>query len=373
MKDKMEIIKSTLNENNENLNLERRSFLRNMAIIGAGIPLMGSVLTACNSDGSTVTATSTNSSDNTEKSDITVTTEPFDVAIVSKAASASLNITEGIETLISLMQEAKNNGARLIVCGELWLPGYPVDLNFDSNWISQNWSNYVSNSITVGDSNWQSILDAAANIGIYVSFGFSEIESGYAYISQALIDDSGTLLYNRRKVRPSGTERQCWSDANMSDNLKVVSTPLGRISMLNCWDHLRPQSTYNVMAQLPNIHICSWPYIYTTTSSTQWWEREEVAHTAASYFSQLSGAYVLLPGVGHTGVYVHSVKQAELLAESEENILYYTITPDNWDANATGSTTSEFSYGVLQLLSSNYPGEKTTDTEHSTLNMVPIV
>jgi aliphatic nitrilase len=141
--------------------------------------------------------------------------------------------------------------------------------------------------------------------------------------------------------------------------------------MLECWDHLRPQSTFNIMAQLPNVHVCAWPYTPAPGATAQFWEREEVAHTAAAYFSQLSGAYTLLTCVGHVAVYRNSVKLAELAAGSVESILYYTITPSNW-SGATGNATSEFSYGVLQLLSDNYPGEKAADTEHGSLKLVPL-
>jgi aliphatic nitrilase len=259
----------------------------------------------------------------------------------------------------------------MMVCGELWLPGYPVALNFQSDWKAANWANYVANSMTVGDANWLKILAAVKEVGLYLSFGFSELDGNHAYMGQALIGPDGTLIYKRRKVRPSGGERAYWSDAPMAGNLSAVTTTLGRISMLECWDHLRPQSTFNIMAQLPNVHICAWPYIPANTDSTQWWERAEVAHTGAAYFSQLTGAYTLLAGVGHVGVYRHSRKLAELTADATDSMLFFTITPDNW-SGATGSTTSEFSYGVLQLLSNSYPGEKVADAEHGTLTMNPL-
>lgn len=336
---------------------QRRLLLRGMA---AAVPLFSTMLAGCGGANATTTPY--------DASNITITTDPYKVAIVGKEASANLNLAEGLVKLIALMQEAKNSGARLIVCGELWLPGYPIQLNFQSDWKQTNWANYVANSITIGDANWLRILDAARSIGIYLSLGFSEIDGNYAYMAQVLIADDGTLIYKRRKIRPSGGERDYWSDAPMAANLQAVTTPLGRITMLECWDHLRPQSTFNIMAQLPNVHICAWPYIPATTPTTQFWEREEVAHGAAAYFSQLTGAYTLLPGVGHVAVYKNSVKVAEMLASDSAAILYYAITPDNW-AGTTGSTTSEFSYGILQLLSDNYPGSRVADTEHGTLKL----
>lgn len=331
----------------------------------SGIPFIASGLTGCG-------GASAAEVDEQPVSSVEITSTPFSVAVVSAEASPELNITAGITKLIALMQEAKSAGARLITCGELWLPGYPVQLNFQADWRDTNWASYVENSITVGDANWLRIVTAARDIGIFVCFGFSEIDGNYAYISQALIGEDGAVLAKRRKVRPSGSERNFWSDAPMEGNFPVVTTALGRISMLACWDHLRPQSTFNVMAQLPNIHVCAWPYVGETTASTQWWEREEVAHTAAAYFSQLTGAVTVLPAVGHIGVYERSQKKAVLLAGSGQSMLLYTVNPTGW-SGASGNTNSEFSYGVLQMLSENYPGQKVADPERSVLRLNPLV
>lgn len=341
----------------------RRLLMQGMAL---SVPALSSLLSGCGgANAATATAAAPSATP------VQITNEPYSVAIVSKEASASFDITVGIDRMIALMREAKGNGARLVVFGELWLPGYPVALNFQGDWAATSWPHYVANSITVGDSNWQRIVEAARTIGIYVSLGFSEIDGKYAYMAQALIADDGALLYKRRKIRPSGSERSYWSDAPMAENLQAVTTPLGRFTMLECWEHLRPQSTFNIMAQLPNVHICAWPYIPATTAATQFWEREEVAHTAAAYFSQLTGAYTLLPGVGHVAVYRNSVKVAELEGNAGAPMLYFTIKPDNW-TGATGNTTSEFSYGIAGLLAEHYPGDKVADAEHGTLKLNPL-
>lgn len=338
---------------------KRRLFVQTMAL---SVPALSSLLAGCGG------ASAATSGPVAAATPVAIGNTPYSVAIVAKEASAAFDITAGIDRMIALMREARSSGARMIVFGELWLPGYPVALNFQTDWAATSWPHYVANSITVGGPHWQRIVDAARTAGIYVSFGFSEIDSGYAYMAQALLGDDGALLYKRRKIRPSGSERNYWSDAPMAPNLQAVTTSLGRITMLECWEHLRPQSTFNIMAQLPNVHICAWPYMPAATANAQSWEREEVAHTAAAYFSQLTGAYTLLPGVGRVAVYRNSVKLADLAGNAAASMLYFTITPDNW-SGATGSATSEFSYGVAALLAENYPGEKVADTEHANLKL----
>lgn len=351
----------------KSLLLNRRNWLKGATLLAT--PALSSLVSGCGGAEAAQVAATADST--TTTSSVTITSEPYAVAIVAKEASAALDINVGIAKLISLLAEAKAGGAKLMVCGELWLPGYPVNLNFQSDWKATNWANYVANSVTVGDANWLKILAAVKDAGLYLSFGFSELDGNHAYMAQALIGPDGTMVYKRRKVRPSGGERAYWSDAPMASNLQAVTTELGRITMLECWDHLRPQSTFNVMAQLPNVHICAWPYIPANSATTQWWERSEVAHTGAAYFSQLTGAFTLLAGVGHVGVYRNSVKLAELTADAADNMLFYTVTPNNW-SGATGSSTSEFSYGVLQLLMNSYPGDKVADGEHGVLTMNPL-
>ena len=356
---------------------ERRRFIKAATLTGVSVPVLGSLLAGCNDGNNTSTAeVSGETTENTKQEyDFEITSEPYKVALVGARASDSFDLQEGISSMINLMDRAKSEGASLIAFGELWLPGYDKGLNADPDWMNTGWPNYVANSITVGDANWATILDAAASIGIYLSFGFSELsdDGRYAYMAQALIADDGQVIYKRRKIRPSGSERAYFSDDVMSENLKVSGTRLGRISMLECWEHLRPQSTFNIMAQKPHLHICAWPYSEETTETTQFWEREEIANSAAAYFSILTSSIVLMPCEGMPAVYVNSVKQAGFTNNNESDLLFYEINPGaNWDVNDSGDTQGEFSYGVLQLLAENYPGDKVDDDEHGKLNLVPL-
>ena len=352
----------------------RRQLLRGLSLAVA--PIAASTLTACGGasaaepDSTPVAADTPTTTTTTDPAPVTITTTPYKVAMIGRIGSARFNLDEAINTLIAFMGEAKANGASLVTAGELYLPGYDPDLNYTTDWATRMWPTYKLNSITVGDSNWLRILAAAQSIGIAVNFGFSERADQYYYMSQALIGDDGTVWYKRRKIRPSGSERRYWSDDVMNGNLSVTTTKLGRISMLMCWDHLRPQSTFNVMAQSPNVHICAWPYTRETASSTPGWDRQEVAHTAAAYFSQLSGAFTLLTTVGYCAVFRSSVMVAQLTPSDAASMLYYTITPGRW-TGSTGSTTSEFSWGVLQALNDNYPGQRVADSDHGVLNLVP--
>lgn len=302
----------------------------------------------------------------------TLSRDPYKVALVHVAADPRFRIEPGVEHFIELMRAAKAGGASLIACGELWLPGYPRDLNFQSDWKVRHWADYVANSITIGDARWEAIRGGARAIGIHVAFGFSEIAGNRAYMSQALIDDHGKVVLLRRKVRPSGSERNFWSDDAMAPNLKVAGTRLGRISILECYDHLRPQSVFPVMAQLPNLHIAAWPLLPRTTPDVQWWERTEVGYTAAAYASLTSGAVTLVPSVGCSAVFEKGVMVAQVEPESSEPLLFHTVLPDDSWTGRTADPKGEYSYGIARLVIRNHPGPLVRDAEHERLNLVPL-
>jgi predicted amidohydrolase len=94
---------------------------------------------------------------------------------------------------------------------------------------------YAEASLVVNSTQWNSLIQAAVSNKVYLGLGFSERAGDYIYMGQALIGPTGAVLLHRHKLRPSGSERALWSDGTLQE-LEVVSTPIGRISMLECWE-----------------------------------------------------------------------------------------------------------------------------------------
>lgn len=225
---------------------------RRSVLLGLGA---ASVLGAAGSIGGAFRASPAQAAD---AAPVDITTAPFTVAAV-RASSVQFDLVKSIAKAGVLIAAAAAKGAKLIVFGELWLPGYPIALNFDSTWTTTQLPAYAAQSITVGDRNWKALRLLADKFNVYVSIGYSERAGDSLYMGQALFGPDGTPLIVRRKVRPSGSERAIWSDDDMSQ-LKVVPTTIGRVGMLECWEHLHPQMTFNELAQKPSIHIAAWPY-----------------------------------------------------------------------------------------------------------------
>lgn len=302
---------------------------------------------------------------------VDITTAPFTVAAV-RAPSVEFDLARSIVKAGTLIAQAAAKGAKLVVFGELWLPGYPRALNFDSTWIATQLPAYSKQSLTVGDRNWQALRLLADKFNVYVSIGYSERDGDYLYMGQALFGPDGTPLIVRRKVRPSGSERAIWSDDDMSQ-LKVAPTTLGRIGMLECWEHLHPQMTFNELAQKPSIHIAAWPYTYAPGSpKAAFWEDVEVARAAVRTHALQGGTYAILTSVGHAEIYSPlGLTIAKATADEPGDILYGTVDPTGF-SNTASDPSGEFSWGVLNLIRDNYPGPRVADAEHGTKNKVKI-
>ncbi|KAF6816922.1 hypothetical protein CSOJ01_02619 [Colletotrichum sojae] len=263
-----------------------------------------------------------------------------------------LDLNATVQYGIKLIGEARQRGADLVAFPELWFPGYPKSL--EAKWMFSRAKEYVQQSLVVDSEEWQALRDAARENEIFVSFGFSERDGRFIYMSQALFGPDGKVLINRRKLRPSGTERGLWSDGDMG-GLLVVDTEIGRIGMLQCWEHLR--------AQMPNIHVGAWPYSENPGADTQEWEDVQVAYSAVRVISILTDAVTVTPSIGH-GFINHITT---FLARSDSNqtaspeddqgyapLIYGSVNGSSW-SNASYNLDGEVSWGTLMQIEDGFP------------------
>ncbi|KAL7416517.1 carbon-nitrogen hydrolase [Mrakia frigida] len=256
---------------------------------------------------------------------------------------------------IQLIEEAANNGANLIAFPETWFPGYPK--GNDDAWIRDHAESFIGNSLVVGDSNWLSLLAAAKNNSVYLGLGFSERDGDYIYMAQALISPEGEVLIHRHKLRPSGGERSIWSDGNISQ-LKVVSTPIGRIGMLECWEHSHPAMTFNVLAQAEDIHIGAWPYTPDyNNSDSLWFESAEVNNAFATTYVASGGAVFVQPTIGFASIYsggkVFSSSGQDSQIYETVPIIYTSVNATAF-ANQTSTPDGEQSWNILQEINAGF-------------------
>ncbi len=151
-----------------------------------------------------------------------------------------------LQKALKYIKEASKENADLIVFPELFIPGYPIGMNFGFSMGKRNdagrkdWKRYYDASIVAGSVELETLAEAAKEAKAYISIGFSERDeiNGTLYNSNAMISPDGECLIHR-KLKPTGTERVMWGDAN-KDYFPVMETPWGPMGNLICWESYMP-------------------------------------------------------------------------------------------------------------------------------------
>jgi nitrilase len=186
-------------------------------------------------------------------------TQTFRVAAV-QAAPVPFDLAASVTKAIDLINQAAAGGATLLAFPELWLPGYPSFLWMGPpGWALQFLQRYHANSLVVGGPELTQLAEAARRANIDVVIGYSERDHGSLYAGQSFISRDGSIVYSRRKVKPTHVERSLFGEGDGSD-LKVARNTDGAIvGALNCWEHVQPLLKFAMFAQHEQIHIASWP------------------------------------------------------------------------------------------------------------------
>ena len=147
---------------------------------------------------------------------------------------------------LEYIEESASQKSDLIVFPELFIPGYPIGMNFGFSMGKRteagrsDWKRYYDTSVVVGDVEFQALADAAKKAGVYISLGFSERDAvnGTLYNSNVIFEPDGAYQVHR-KLKPTGSERVVWGDANKG-YFPITQTPWGPIGSLICWESYMP-------------------------------------------------------------------------------------------------------------------------------------
>ena len=151
-----------------------------------------------------------------------------------------------LEKALGYIAEAAGKGAELIVFPELFIPGYPFGMNFGFSVGKRtepgraDWKRYYDASVVAGAEEFTQLSDAAKKTGAYISIGFSERDAvgGTLYNSNVIFEPDGTYKIHR-KLKPTGSERLVWGDADQH-YFPITETPWGPMGSLICWESYMP-------------------------------------------------------------------------------------------------------------------------------------
>jgi len=194
------------------------------------------------------------------------------VAIV-QAAPVFMNLRGSVTRAIELVGEAASLGAKLVVFGETWLPGYPAWLDYCPGAALWNheptkevFAELRQNSLAVPGRETDMLAEAARTHDVVLIIGVNErVDSGPGngtlYNSLLTFDSDGSLSNHHRKLMPTYTERLVWGQGD-GDGLKAVETSVGRIGGLICWEHWMPLARQVLHDSGEHIHVAVWPTVH---------------------------------------------------------------------------------------------------------------
>ena len=167
------------------------------------------------------------------------------VALV-QAEPVMFDKAASLEKVLKYIDEATSEDPGLIVVPELFIPGYPIGMNFGFRIGKRteegrtDWKRYYDNSLVSGGPEFNILSDKAKETGAYISLGFSERDavSGTLYNSNIIFEPDGSYKVHR-KLKPTGSERVLYGDADKG-YFPITETPWGPMGSLICWESYMP-------------------------------------------------------------------------------------------------------------------------------------
>lgn len=194
---------------------------------------------------------------------MTQTERPFTVAAV-QATPVFLDRDRTVDKACGLIAEAANNGAKIVVFPEAFVPTYP-----DWVWVLPPgradlhrglYGELLDQSVAIPSAATKKLARAAKSAGAYVVIGVNErnVEASGSSLYNTVIyfGPDGTLLGKHRKLMPTSAERLVWA-AGDGSTLDVYDTPHGKLGGLICWENYMPLARYAMYAWGTQIYVAA--------------------------------------------------------------------------------------------------------------------
>jgi nitrilase len=167
-----------------------------------------------------------------------------------------------LEKVESLVRTHAKQGCELIVFPESFIPGYPRGFSFGATIGRRTdegrdlYAAYHQNSLDLQSDQLYRLEKLARSENVYLVIGVTEKQraNGSLFCSMLYISPTEGLLGVHRKIKPTGTERLIWSEAD-GQSLVAVDTKIGRLGGLICWENYMPLARMAMYQQGVEIYI----------------------------------------------------------------------------------------------------------------------
>jgi len=146
-----------------------------------------------------------------------------------------------------IIEDNAKEGYQLLVFPESFVPGYPRGFGFGAKIGSRTaegkalYAKYYGNSMSLEDNDMKKLVKLSKSHQIYLVVGITERQetNGSLYCSMVYISPSEGILGVHRKIKPTGTERLIWAEAD-GKSLVTFDTKIGKLGGLICWENYMP-------------------------------------------------------------------------------------------------------------------------------------
>lgn len=205
-----------------------------------------------------------------------------------QAAPVFLNREATITKMEGYVKEAAENGAKLVVFPESFVPCFPVWALVCAP-IDQHpfFTRLYENAVEVGSESYNRIAQLAKKYKVFLSVGVTEKSNysmGAMWNTNLLFDDEGNLLNKHRKIMPTWAEKLVHSFGDGS-SLRVNETSIGKIGALICGENTNTLARYSLLSQGEQIHISTYPPCWPTMRKSNiagGYNMKEVIHIRAA-------------------------------------------------------------------------------------------
>ncbi|KAL4969308.1 carbon-nitrogen hydrolase [Aspergillus stella-maris] len=297
-------------------------------------------------------------------------------ALSNQSTWYNYNLNATIAKSVEMIHQAASEGTKFITFPELYFPGYPA---FRTPNGPKDFKQYVSQTMEPDGPEWNTLMQAFAETKMYGVVGWAQRANDSLFMTQSLVgplaDGSGSAgtIWKHEKFRPSGTERSLYSDG-LLDTIRAQKLPFGTVSMLQCWEHVYPESHFISASQPANLHVASFPKNNLTPSSTskfgndvpesdgagtpyKFWRSAAIGYQAgASAFP-----FMLLPTAGAATIFARGGsplnESTSNSKESTDSTPYITAVINTTESfrDTSYSVNDWYSYGALKHIIEGLP------------------
>ena len=170
-------------------------------------------------------------------------------AAVAQTATVMFDTAATVARAESLMHEAAQRGAQVLVFPEAFLGGYPKGADFHiyiggrTPQGREDFKKYFDAAVTLDGPELARLAKTAGREKLYVCIGIIERDGGTLYCTAVYLgagaQGEGRVLGYHRKLMPTALERLVWGYGDGS-TLKAIDTPYGKLGAVICWENYMP-------------------------------------------------------------------------------------------------------------------------------------